>query len=424
MPARTRLRENRVAVYGSVSYVTGPPANFSSLEGMHERCEDVTGNYPKNNPLVIIKQSQATGRINGVVGAGGTAPRTHNNVPFLSSWTMPITPPSGFLPPINSSYIANAMTTTMARTNPQASSVDLPAFLAEAKDLPSLTREVGKGLYEAARHGLRFLKYETLARLPQIIKANGEAYLHALAKGNITYRFAVAPTLGDATKMVLFVKESQRRLDELRALRDKKEMRRSCSLGSGSVNTETSGSLSTRTGSVISGLTRTTYSYKDWASIRWKANGATTIPKDERGLRNYAITSTFGLRSQSLLESAWELMPWSWLIDYFGNIGDYLKATNNSESCYASDMCLMRRITNIRTYHPTSVPDGLTVSGKPFSMYEEKRRVVINNPIAMPLMDIPVLSSGQWSILGSLSVLRSTRPKDYRDLRRKSFYVR
>lgn len=424
MPARTRLKEDRVTVSGSVHYTSGSPSTFSSLEGMHTRCEDVTGNYPRNNPLVIIKQSQAVGRINGVVGAGGTAPRVHNNVPFLSSWTMPITPPSGFLPPIDTSYIGKAMTTTMARTNPQASKVDLPAFLAELKDIPSLSKDLYKSLYDAGKHGLSYLKYETLSKLPSIIKANGERYLNDLAKGNIMYRFAIAPTIGDLESLLYFIKASSRRLEELRQLRDKKELRRSTTLGSSSVNTVVNQSLSTRTGSVISGRVETTYSYKDWASIRWKANGATAIPKTEEGLRNYAITSHFGLRSQSLLESAWELTPWSWLIDYFGNIGEYLKATNNSESVYATDMCLMRKITNIRTYRVTSIPDGLTVSGKPFSLYEEKRRVVLNTPIAMPYVDMPVLSAGQWSILGSLSVLRSTKSKEYRDKPRKSSYVR
>lgn len=41
---------------------------------------------------------------------------------------------------------------------------------------------------------------------------------------------------------------------------------------------------------------------------------------------NERLLELLGFRPQDLLPAAWEVVPWSWLVDYFTNVGDILKA--------------------------------------------------------------------------------------------------
>jgi hypothetical protein len=60
----------------------------------------------------------------------------------------------------------------------------------------------------------------------------------------------------------------------------------------------------------------------------------------------------------------WNMLPWSWLVDYFVNIGSYIKARENAMKFRYENLNLMQRQETM--YHTTSVsgiPGTLTWSG-------------------------------------------------------------
>jgi len=412
MPARSRTKDTRYLLIGqTVNPTTSQTFVFQTQAGVHVKTDDVTGNYPNDNPFLSVRQSQDVPTIGGTRGVGASMV-VYSDVPLLEAWTMPAFP-NGFLPVMNSTYLAQVMTEALAASNPQASDVDLPAFLGELRDFPGMSKEIAASLLKLRGAGKFLLKVATLQRLPEIVRDFGLSTLEQIAKGNLNWRFGIAPMIGDVTKMLKFSDGVNRRMRYLRKLRDgKKVLSRNVTLrGNGSMTlTSAMENISTRTGYSFRGPVSTTFRFKDWACVRWKSNGgATVIPEDESALRFLAARLNYGITSQSLLETAWELTPWSWLIDYFGNLGDYLKATNNSLGLIPGAMCLMRKTEAFQLLRVTNAPATITISGDGKRKFEQKSRTVIPTPVAVPLMSLPVLTTGQWSILGSLGVVRGTR---------------
>jgi hypothetical protein len=111
-----------------------------------------------------------------------------------------------------------------------------------------------------------------------------------------------------------------------------------------------------------------------------------------------------GLNSHSILSAAWELAPWSWLTDWFVDIGATIDATNNTVPLVHSDICVMRTLTARRDYDIISIGAPVQRTGQQFEARLRKERY-----LAYPLLpfsaSIPWLTQGQWSILGSLAVI-------------------
>ena len=120
-----------------------------------------------------------------------------------------------------------------------------------------------------------------------------------------------------------------------------------------------------------------------------------------------------GLNAANVTLNIWNALPWSWLIDYFANVSDYLGANQIGRSAVASRACIMthRRINYTHGAvigKPGKLSGQLTLS--PGSVLSEQKTRTIVSPPVLPTIQIPALSGHQLSILGSLAVLRRRRP--------------
>lgn len=410
MCARKRTEDKRYVQIGSMTQATsGDERVFQSTLGEHNVCEDTIGNWPNDNDLLITKQSIKGATIGGTYPATGSYQWTFDNVPLPENWVVNYPFPSGFLPPWNTSLVAKYMTTALARTNRQSEDVNLPAFLGELSDVPGMVKELDAAA-KYFRNNSWMLKAETIKWIPDYVRRNGEIYLSRVAKGNLAWRFAIAPTIGDVAKLFKFAESANQRFTHLQKVRDHGHASENVQLAGDTTTTfKENQTLSTRTGVVIKGSISTTFSYKDWASAKWEAAPGTKLPPTVKGLDSLARRANLGITSGGLLRAAWELTPWSWLVDYFTNIGEYLQASDNSLGLIPGSMCLMRK-TNVITYEkPTSLPANLTCSGEVIKRYEQKKRFVIPSPVAIPYASMPALRAGQLSILGSLFAVRAIK---------------
>lgn len=274
------------------------------------------------------------------------------------------------------------------------------------------TADVGVTLTEFVREGLPNIPGRLLARLRNM-RSVGKEYLNV--------QFGWAPLVRDIQKMY----ETYRRLDQhLKQLsRDNgKSIRRRRSLGvqtSSSITTESFtrpyerifnpppwAALSTGS-STLSVLTKTEEEYWFVGSFRYYIPD---IGSDQWTRR--ATRALFGANPTP--EVLWNVLPWSWLLDWFGNIGDVVSnispnAADNLTSEYAFTM--HRKITKVYTectgiYTPfasTKVQPG-TYSCSTVEITSSKSRIE-TNPYAASL-GWDGLSPYQLSILGALGISR------------------
>jgi hypothetical protein len=104
----------------------------------------------------------------------------------------------------------------------------------------------------------------------------------------------------------------------------------------------------------------------------------------------------------------WDAIPWTWLIDYFANVGDFLEASNGLLRYDVRDMNVMvfqklvDRVTSSHSSGGTLFFDGgdlVTIS---------KQRSA--TPLPLPGLALrPLLTNKQKSILGALGTAKALR---------------
>lgn len=101
------------------------------------------------------------------------------------------------------------------------------------------------------------------------------------------------------------------------------------------------------------------YSFKTkvWGSVRWVPDRLETVEIEKLTQFNNALLQALDIKAPDL-STLWEAVPWTWLIDYFVNVGDVLQAIESSDLVIPTEICLMRH----RTVTTVSKPKGGGVS--------------------------------------------------------------
>lgn len=382
MVARYRYRDLRTAVSGTYSYPwlgIGPITVTVPNIGREQYCSDVIGNFPHPNGLDITRSDRIPAFASGILyRPNGTIDTRIDGVPFAGSAAPN---PSSVLPEPGLSAKEAAVSDLLVRTNPSAPSISVPTFIGELKDIPELVRDWGGSL------------------------------LRKVAKGHLTWRWAIRPMISDVQKMMQFSRLVDERFATLIRLRDGGFVRKATGLG-GSVSTSSPSTqlFSVGGGQFITATKVTTYTSKMWGSVQWKTDGTFSYPRDGDSMRKFAERIVVGATSYETLATTWELLPWSWFVDWFANVGGMIATNNNSVGASYGNMCIMRTISSRNSYTripPT--PSWITSPTLPSEEYVSKLRYINIGP-STPLSPslAPLIDGGKWSILGSLAVLKRT----------------
>jgi hypothetical protein len=140
-----------------------------------------------------------------------------------------------------------------------------------------------------------------------------------------------------------------------------------------------------------------------WGFVRYTP--MYNLPKTDAELMSLARRAILGLKVD--FSSAWELMPWSWLIDWCSSVGDFFAARKNLVPCTHSTPQIMEHRKSSYTIKVVSgtMRQGFTpqVPGPWTVEFEGKQRRLSNPSISVHL---PVLTERQFSILGAIAVQR------------------
>jgi len=279
---------------------------------------------------------------------------------------------------VNTTYAGPALSSTstvndvLAQTNPSAPIVDLPVFIAELREVPSLI------LFE------------------------GRTLIKKIAEGNLKWEFAWKPLISDLRGLLDFQGAVDRRVKHLHHMYKRGGARFERTVGL--IYGHGADSLRTILPNGIGNVReRGVYYHRRWISVSWVPtyDPREGIPPVSE-IRRKAFSAVLGLTIDPA--TVWELLPWSWLADWFSDVGSYLSAQRNIVGfkpgiCYTMN----HRIDDQGSYFQ-GLRSGYEGSTPPRWRQESKRRTA--SSIGLPTVQASLLTRRQLGILGSLAILR------------------
>lgn len=154
-------------------------------------------------------------------------------------------------------------------------------------------------------------------------------------------------------------------------------------------------------GVTVKGDVRTTWSLKTWGTVKWSMTDYTLVPVDELERFNRAVSTVFDIDDIDA-ETLWELIPFSWLVDYFYDIGTVLKSQHLRYRLQPYDICVMRHYTALATTAITSKPSSVSVTGGGRYLREIKSRDVVQMP-ETPSISFDLLTADRWKVILALA---------------------
>jgi hypothetical protein len=266
-----------------------------------------------------------------------------------------------------------------AATNPGAPHISVPQWIAEMKDLPDLVRSWGR-------------------------------YLHKIvAKGWITWQFAIRPMIADIRRLLAFQSAVEKRFDYLRKLRDEKSVKRRMHWGEDRGESAVSTAILQSIVAVVKAKRKTRYTSTSWATCQWQLDSELSLPSLDRDLWNKAADLCAGVTTYEGLQVLWELIPWSWFVDWFANVGQFIQAHNNSVPSHPVMSCFMRTVKSETEYWDYEMPSWVSKTGTYWEQRVVKQRWVL--PLlgdTYPSLQLPLIDERKWSIMLALRALNGS----------------
>jgi hypothetical protein len=376
--------------------------------GPYQTCDDVVGNWEGVNPLFITKRFTYYPVLGGQeLHSSGSVLREF--VDYPPAYRPGAPDPRAQFADFTGLDLSNLAWEILGKTNPNVPHVSVPQMLGELNELPSLFTGWGFRNWPGPGGFGPFLKRWGLRGLPRLVGSFGYDLLQQVAKGHLSWRWAYRPMIGDLQKLLGFVKAVDDRLIWLMRLRDGNVLRRRCKLGKTTVKPAPSYVILHSEGAVLRGWRQVTYTSEVWGTAQWKLDPASNLPMLGFGpLKDLARRLALGITSHEALSAAWELTPWSWLVDWFSDVGDVIAATNNSVPLTWQKICVMRTRLGKSEYtlDKTASATWPTFNGWYVEDYSLKERQLAFPITPFPIPFLPIINGGKLSILASLAALR------------------
>lgn len=372
---KSKTRTGPVATAGSYTdwYGSSKLSTYSGAQGLsmyHDLCDGsvMAPPYTERHTLLVEHRKVVTLRINGSCKHSIlTAVFDDYNTEHFTGYAFCVAPTSVDWNWLKAKALANI--------NPFSPKIDLPLFLWELRELPRMIKDLGNVL-------------------------RGRIHPSSVPNGHLSYSFGWAPLISDLGKFV--------RLGELinqrnRYLRDAQKsggvkVRRTLVNRTGLPLVWEHTPVSFSGGSFRIGVVRKER-LKAWCTATVSLTDS--IPED--ALKLEAIKTTLGLRGFSPA-TLWDMIPWTWLIDYFTNFGDLLEARRGYNHWEFKDLIMMATSTlEDRCEFVTQSYDSLSFSGGIRTFTRKQRTLPDSNP-TVGIALTPILSGNQVALLGSLAV--------------------
>jgi hypothetical protein len=278
----------------------------------------------------------------------------------------------GVLPP-------DAALRLIAQTNPSRPVFDLPRQVGELRDIPHLLRLAGRNMIDKG------------------------------ASTFLSYQFGWRPLINDLRSLFSLAPAVDRRIKELEGLSTNRGIHRRVTLGKGRRLVEDLDPVFVQSsGGFVACSHKVTCDVRQWGTIRWwPLFNPFSLPRSNHE-KIHLTEVMLGLRPGQWGSAAWELLPWSWLGDWCGNLGDWLVANQNELHCAYSNVNVMTKYEAVHTYEVLPLLTEPWIAGGGATC-----KVTLLNRIVDPaptvLARLPLLSATNLAVLGSLAIQRVPR---------------
>nr|UJQ85624.1 MAG: putative maturation protein [Leviviridae sp.] len=286
---------------------------------------------------------------------------------------------------VDNGIVAADFARVRSRSNPSRPVVTPLTLIQDVVELPKMLKDVG-----------RLLKKGTKA-----VSAK------ELANQNLAVQFGWMPLVDDAKKLLNLQSYAIKRSREWNKLYSGSGLKRRLSLDSAHAEStikEVPYWSDGFVGSCYRDLQKYTSSRK-WGTIRWKPTSPPPYHESEADRNRRAMRVVAGMTGEGLAEGLWDVMPWTWLLDWFTGMGDYLGQNSNTVPARSERVNVMRQTVTSTNFIPSKTVLNATyiTGGEGHTVWTTKERSQNSSVI---ITAAPFLSVRRLSILGSLFVQR------------------
>jgi len=379
--SRIRERISGIATGGEIHDLKSGTTIFDTASP--QKAEFMTDNPTGSPPWFDkaarnVKRQSIVSHLNGVDERYSKHRKTFGQLrtPFLNGY--------GTLGEVRFRSWAALKAEAFSSLNPSKPVVDLPLFLWELRELPRLLIQSGNIL-----SGKGNLLTPSGA---------GDAYLAA--------QFGWAPLISDIKKLLDFstaFDEQKKRIEKI-----SKTKRKKGSLQGHSESWSGSSLTWTPTGSYtkVSGREEFSSTSRAWYVAKFRSYDTSGWP-DSSNLDR--IKAGLGLTPR--WSTVWNAIPWSWLIDYFTNIGSLIEGLEARAQFDLESICIMQNgvcsssIEDWSILHYRHEPPGESPPPPKGVVKAWERRVYFDESLGISFE--PILNSRQMGILAALGASRS-----------------
>lgn len=304
----------------------------------------------------------------------------------------------------------------LARSNPSQAKVDVPVFLGELRDVPHMFLDIFRAMSRITKSSSS-RRLTTRERLNHAAK---QAALEVFPQGDkwfIANQFGWEPLVSDIEDFFKLGNAIDQRAKQLANLKEFGSTSRNVVLESYSTATPPYKRLVHTAGIFCYAMCSSSRTYRKWGSARWEldSDGPLARTKDLDDVRRLATSAIRGMTVDA--HTAWSLTPWSWLIDWASNAGDWIESSRNVVGASPKGkVCIMRERT-ISINEDSAGPDPLAfkLSGQTGTLkgFYRNRQRTVHSPFNIPAFRMPILTNRQSAILGALATMRAKGQSTY-----------
>ena len=384
--ARTRSRSlSHVGTYTPTTHgvVSGTPhvstRNYTcSISDYHGRpvvASALTSTQYKGNGLRL--NGQATSLYSSSSVGAGDKFDDFPIGPSTSLTTTPLAAPSGW-------YLD-----TVAGTNPSRPVMTPPELLQDLIDIPGQLRSLGN-----------------LIRKPKSLMSAKELSSHYLC-----VQFGWLPLIEDIRQLLDLQSYIIKRSAELNKLYSGSGLRRRLKFADDTaVEAGVSSFPLYGPSNYVDSHYSVTVARKSWATITWKPSTPPPYHPDDSRWNDLSRRIVLGLTVEGMAKGLWNVIPWTWLLGWFTNVGKYTLAYSNTVPATHSEACFMSE--SVVTYSPGSVTFRNCTSDSACSLsgaFEASTKTRSVSGSLTPGFNVPFLDTFRLSILGALFTQRTMR---------------